>query len=75
MDTKKRWRMRKERGVTSLFRDMIALRTEHAAALAQDLRAEGETVDDTGSFMSTVHRSVIIIRSVMTRLDESILPD
>ncbi len=62
------------KGLTPLFREMIALRTEHAAALAQHLRAMGEKVDSKGSFMSTVHRAVISIRSVITGLDESVLP-
>ena len=62
------------KALTPLFRDMIALRLEHAAQLAALLQREGETVDDAGSFMAIVHRAVINIRSVITGLDESILP-
>jgi uncharacterized protein (TIGR02284 family) len=62
------------KGLTPLFRDMIALRNKHAAELAEHLRALGEKVDNEGSFMSTVHRTVISIRSVLTGLDDSILP-
>lgn len=62
------------KGLTPLFRDMIALRTSDADALARHLIALGETVDAEGSFMSTVHRTVISIRALFTELDESILP-
>jgi len=62
------------KGLTPLFRDMIALRNKHAAEIAEHLRALGEKVDNEGSFMSTVHRTVISIRSVLTGLDDSILP-
>lgn len=62
------------KALTPLFRDMIALRSEHAGQLARVLQGEGETVDDAGSFMAIVHRAVINIRSVITGLDESILP-
>jgi len=62
------------KGLTPLFRDMISLRNKHAAELAEHLRALGEKVDNEGSFMSTVHRTVISIRSVLTGLDDSILP-
>jgi uncharacterized protein (TIGR02284 family) len=62
------------KGLTPLFREMIALRTEHADALEQHLRAMGQPVDAKGSFMSSVHRAVISIRSVITGLDESVLP-
>jgi uncharacterized protein (TIGR02284 family) len=62
------------KGLTPLFRDMIALRNQHAAELADHLRTLGAQVDNEGSFMSTVHRTVISIRSVLTGLDDSILP-
>ena len=53
---------------------MIDMRNRHEAELAEHLTALGEEVDDDGSFMSTVHRTVISVRSVLTGLDESILP-
>lgn len=62
------------KGLSSLFRDMIALHQTHADALAADLVHHGEQVDDQGSFMSTIHRTVISIRSLFGGLDESILP-
>lgn len=62
------------KGLTPLFRDMIALHQSHADALAADLTKHGEQVDDKGSFLSTVHRTVISVRSLFGGLDESILP-
>lgn len=62
------------KGLTPLFRDMIALHQSHAEALAADLARHGEKVDDKGSFLSTIHRTVISIRSLFGGLDESILP-
>jgi uncharacterized protein (TIGR02284 family) len=62
------------KGLTSLFRDMISIHQTHADALAADLARHGEKVSDGGSFLSTVHRTVISIRSLFGGLDESILP-
>ncbi len=62
------------KGLTPLFRDMIALRTNHADELKTHLLGLGAQSDDKGSFMSAIHRAVISLRSVFTDLDESILP-
>jgi uncharacterized protein (TIGR02284 family) len=62
------------KGLTPLFREMIALHGSHADALAADLNRHGEKVDDKGSFLSTIHRTVISIRSIFGGLDKSILP-
>ena len=62
------------RGLTSLFSSMIALRTADAGALASELTDLGERVDDSGSFMSAVHRAIISIRSLFGGLDSSVLP-
>lgn len=62
------------KGLTPLFREMITLRQTHAAQIAGHLQELGEQVDSDGSYMSTVHRTVISVRSVLTDLDESILP-
>lgn len=61
------------KGLTLLFREMIAMRTQHAALLEAHLAAAKPTGDGT-SFMATVHRTVIGIRALFTELDESILP-
>jgi uncharacterized protein (TIGR02284 family) len=61
------------RGMTPLFRDMIAVHSQNGDELAASLRAQGEKVDDNGSFMSTVHRAIISFRSLFNGLDESVL--
>lgn len=62
------------RGMTQLFRDMIALRIEDSDELASVLTTLGEVADQQGSFMTTVNRAIISIRSLFGDLDESILP-
>jgi uncharacterized protein (TIGR02284 family) len=62
------------KGLAPLFRKMVELHDRHATELAERLSALGEEADEDGSFMSTVHRTVISIRSILTGLDESILP-
>jgi len=61
-------------GLTPLFRDMIALRDRHHHEIDACLRSAGATPDESGSFLSAVHRTILKIRSVMNGLDESVLP-
>lgn len=64
-----------ERGLTGLFQEMIAMRTEDIEGLQPVLASgAGEMADPDGSFMATVHRTVISVRSVFSELDEAILP-
>jgi uncharacterized protein (TIGR02284 family) len=62
------------KGMTPLFRDMIALHEGNAAELAGELNKSGETADDSGSFMSVVHKTIMDVRSLFNGLDESVLP-
>ena len=62
------------RGLTPLFRDMVARRGEDARELETLLRSAGEEPDTDGSFMSTVHRTIMSVRSLFGGIDESILP-
>ena len=62
------------KGLTPLFREMIALRDRHHAEIDAFLRAGGEKPDESGSFLSVVHRTIFKIRSIVTGLDESVLP-
>jgi uncharacterized protein (TIGR02284 family) len=62
------------KGLTSLFQRMIAVHGKDAEEIGACLQRHGEPVDDTGSYMSTVNRAVISLRSLLTGLDESILP-
>ena len=61
------------KGLTPLFHEMIDLRNRHHTELDRHLRAAGEEPDEKGSSMSTVHRTVMKVRSVLTGLDESAL--
>lgn len=62
------------RGLTILFQEMVALRTRHIEEINRHLLQMGEPVEDEASFMSTVHRTVISVRSLLTGLDTNILP-
>jgi uncharacterized protein (TIGR02284 family) len=62
------------KGLTPLFRDMIALHSANAEELAAMLGNAGEQEDDSGSIMSVVHRTIISVRSLFNGLDGSVLP-
>jgi len=62
------------RGMTPLFREMTSLHTTNATELAGELARYGEHPDEDGSFMSTVHRTVISVRALFGGLDGSVLP-
>ena len=62
------------KGLSPLFRELLALHEGHHAEIDSILRAAGETPDESGSFLTTVHRIVFKVRSVVTGLDESVLP-
>lgn len=61
-------------GLVTLFEEMIAMRQQDSVELEPLLLAAGATPDDNGSFMSTVHRTIISFQSMLTDLDESVLP-
>ena len=65
---------RRGQGSDGVVREFIDLRTRHHTELHEMLRDSGQTPDDSGSFMSTVHRTVIKVRSLFSGLDESVLP-
>ncbi|WP_244594099.1 ferritin-like domain-containing protein [Rhodoblastus sphagnicola] len=62
------------KGLTPLFRDMIALHHNNIEELAGELSRQGERPDGSGSFLSTVHRTIINLRSLFNGLDDSVLP-
>ena len=62
------------KGMTPLFNEMIALHSKNADELAAVLRKAGETADDAGAFMSTVHRTIMSVRSLFHGLGKSVLP-
>jgi len=61
-------------GLTSLFRDMIALHENNAKELSACLVRSGVPVNDDGSFMTVVHRTIMKIRSLFNGLGEGVLP-
>ena len=62
------------KGLTSLFQELIALHTRNGAELAGSLASAGEVADNNGSFMSTIHRTIMSVRAMFGGLDESVLP-
>ncbi len=62
------------RGLTSLFREMIALHAGNADELSACLVQAGAPVSDDGSFMTMVHRTIMRIRALFDGLGESVLP-
>jgi uncharacterized protein (TIGR02284 family) len=63
-----------EHGLKYLFSEMITMRMKHSAELADRLVELGETANDSGSFMSTVHRTIFSVRSLFGGLNETVLP-
>jgi uncharacterized protein (TIGR02284 family) len=61
-------------GMTPLFRSSIVLHEQNAQELAAELTKVGENPDDQGSFMSTVHETIMSIRSLFNGLGGSVLP-
>lgn len=61
-------------GLVSLYQEMIALRRQSIAELEPLLIKAGLTPDRDGSYMSTVHRTIISFQSMLTDLDETVLP-
>lgn len=62
------------KGMTPLFREMIALHQGHADELASELKTLNEMPADKGSFMTLVHETIMDVRSMFNGLDESVLP-
>jgi uncharacterized protein (TIGR02284 family) len=62
------------RGMTPLFQDMIALHTTNADELSALLARLGQQPDQNGSFMTTIHRTIMRVRSLFGGLDASVVP-
>ncbi|MCW2275252.1 DUF2383 domain-containing protein [Rhodoblastus acidophilus] len=63
------------KGLSPLFQELIALHGQDAAAVAEQLKRLGAAVDDHGSLMGTFDRVVMKFTSLITELDEKILPN
>lgn len=53
---------------------LVALHRDHHADLDQLMREMGHEPDEDGSYMTHVHRSVVVMRDVFDELDEDVLP-
>lgn len=62
------------KGLAPLFAELIALHTDAADAIAAQLKALGAPVDDKGSLMGTFDRAVMKVTSLLTELDDRIIP-
>lgn len=62
------------KGMTPLFRRMIAVHSANASELTSQLQRLGEHPDQDGSFFAHIHRTIFSIRSLFGGLDESVLP-
>lgn len=60
--------------MTPVFHEMTRLHDDHAAELARELVKANELPDDAGSFMTTIHKTIMDVRSIFNGLDESVLP-
>lgn len=60
--------------VKALFAEMLALKRSNHAELHSALTKMGEAPDESGSFMATVHKTVIGVRAATTGLEENSLP-
>jgi uncharacterized protein (TIGR02284 family) len=60
--------------VISVCKQMVMLRREDHAELHRALLAAGETPDENGSFMTTVHETVVSVRAAITGISEKTLP-
>jgi len=61
-------------GLTPVFERMIAVHSTNASELSFTLLNSGVIADDSGSFMSDVHRTIMKARSWFGGLDETVLP-
>ena len=62
------------KGMTPLFREMVALHDGNADELARELTRGNEVPDEKGSFMTVIHETIMDVRSLFNGLDESVLP-
>jgi uncharacterized protein (TIGR02284 family) len=58
----------------ALFAEMKDWHQNAASELASEMTSLGETPSNEGSFMSTVHKSIMKVRSLVGGLDASVLP-
>jgi uncharacterized protein (TIGR02284 family) len=59
--------------IKAFFGEMVALKEKDHSELHAGLSKLGEKPDESGSFMSTVHKTVISVRSAVTGLGKNAL--
>lgn len=62
------------KGLAPLFSELIALHGTNARAIAEQLDRLGAPVDEGGSLMGVFDRVVMKVTSLVTELDEKIIP-
>jgi uncharacterized protein (TIGR02284 family) len=60
--------------MTPVYQDMLSFHASQRAELASVLESVGAPVDQSGSMMSTVQKTVVGIRAAVTGIDETALP-
>lgn len=62
------------KGVAPLLSELSAIHGQDASAIAQHLTRLGAPVDDHGSWMGTFDRAVMKLTSLITELDDKVIP-
>jgi uncharacterized protein (TIGR02284 family) len=62
------------RATRPLFQEMIAVHTKNAEDLSHVLQRSGAPVGEDGSFMTTVNRTVMSLRSLLGGLGGNVVP-
>jgi uncharacterized protein (TIGR02284 family) len=62
------------KGVAPLFSELSTIHGQNASVIAQQLKRLGAPVDEHGSWMGTFDRAVMKITSLITELDEKVIP-
>lgn len=62
------------RGLAGLFTTMIETHALNARELSLELQDRGVRPDESGSFMTTVHTTIMKVRSLFGGLDDLVLP-
>jgi uncharacterized protein (TIGR02284 family) len=62
------------KGVAPVFSELSTIHGQDASVIAQQIKRLGAPVDDDGSFMGTFDRVVMKVTSLITELDEKVIP-
>ena len=62
------------KGAAPLFSELSAIHGQDASAIAGHLERLGAPVDDRGSWMGTFDRTVMKLTSLITELDDKVIP-